>query len=55
MRHRSLGKYRLGIAPIDDVNIAIRELPRVLGDVRRVEIVWSEQDKKFVKRRKTVG
>lgn len=48
-RHRSLGKYRLGIASREDVEIAIRELPRVFGDVCRVEIVWSEQDKKFVK------
>lgn len=48
-RHRSLGKYRLGIASREDVEIAIKELPRVLGDVCQVEIVWSEQDKKFVK------
>jgi hypothetical protein len=30
--------------------IALRELPRVLGEVCRVEIEWSERDQKFVKR-----
>lgn len=50
LRHRSLGKYRLGIASVEDVETALRELPRVLGQVCVVEIEWSEQDKKFVKR-----
>src|SRR6266436_5336380 len=49
LRHASLGKYRLGIASVEDVAIALRELPRVLGEVCRVEIEWSERDKKFVK------
>lgn len=51
LRHASLGKYRLGIASVEDVEVALRELPRVLGEVCRVEIEWSEREKKFVKRR----
>jgi hypothetical protein len=50
LRHRSLGKYRLGLASVEDVQVALRELPRVLKDVCRIEIEWSEQDRKFVKR-----
>ena len=50
LRHRSLGKYRLGIASEEDVHIAMRELPRVLGDVCQVEIEWSKRDNTFVKR-----
>jgi hypothetical protein len=50
LRHASLRKYRLGIACVEDVEIALRELPRVLGEVCQVEIEWSERDKKFVKR-----
>jgi hypothetical protein len=51
LRHRSLGKYRLGIASVDDVQIALKELPRVLGEVCRIEIEWSDGDRRFVKRR----
>jgi hypothetical protein len=50
LRHRSLGKYRLGIASVEDVQVALRELPRVLGPVCRIEIAWSDWEKKFVKR-----
>ena len=50
LRHRSLGKYRLGIASVEDVRVALEELPRVLGEVCRIEIEWSDRDKKFVKR-----
>jgi hypothetical protein len=51
LRHKSLGKYRLGIAAVEDIQVAIRELPRVLGERCRVGIEWSEQKDKFVKRR----
>ena len=51
LRHRSFGKYRLGIASVDDVRIALAELPRVFGEMCRVEIEWSEEEKKFVKRK----
>jgi hypothetical protein len=50
LRHRSLGKYRLGIASVEDVQVALRELPRVLGPVCRIEIEWSDREQKFVKR-----
>jgi len=50
LRHRALGKYRLGIASVEDVEIALKELPRVLGDVCQVEIEWSKKDGNFVKR-----
>jgi hypothetical protein len=51
LRHQSLGKLRLGIASVDDVQVAVRELPRVLGDVCRIEVEWSEREKRFVKRK----
>jgi hypothetical protein len=51
LRHRSLGKYRLGIASVEDVRVVLKELPRVLGDVCRVETEWSEREMKFVKRK----
>ncbi|MFO0817111.1 MAG: hypothetical protein U1A77_04150 [Pirellulales bacterium] len=46
LRHRSLGKYRLGIATVEDVHMAINELPRVFGSLCDVEIDLpaSEQD-----------
>jgi hypothetical protein len=50
LRHRTLGKYRLGIASNQDVEVALRELPRVFGERCRVEIEWSEEKEKFVKR-----
>jgi hypothetical protein len=50
LRHRSLGKYRLGIQSDEDARTAIRELPPALGKVCAVEIEWSEREKKFVKR-----
>ena len=31
VRHQTLGKYRLGLSTAEDVKIAMRELPRVLG------------------------
>src|SRR5262249_32179508 len=31
LRQRSLGKYRLGISSVEDVQIALKELPQVLG------------------------
>ncbi len=51
LRHKSLGKYRLGIASVEDVRIAVRELPRVLGELCRVDVEWSEAKNKFVKRK----
>jgi hypothetical protein len=51
LRHKALGKYRLGIASVEDVRIAVRELPRVLGERCRVDIEWSEAKNKFVKRK----
>lgn len=50
LRHRTLGKFRLGIASVEDVEMALTVLPRVLGQVCRVEIEWSEREKKFIKR-----
>jgi hypothetical protein len=38
LRHRFLGKYRLGIASLADLQVARTELPRVFGAVCRVEI-----------------
>jgi hypothetical protein len=46
LRHRSLGSYRLGIAAMEDVRIAMRELPRVLGDVCQVEVPWPEHEQR---------
>lgn len=38
VRHRTLGKYALGIASVPDVRLAMEELPRVLGGVYSTEI-----------------
>ena len=38
LRHRDLGKYRLGICTVADVRVAMRELPRVVGSVYKAEI-----------------
>jgi hypothetical protein len=46
LRHRSLGKYRLGIASVEDVRIALEELPRVFGDICRVDIECPEREQK---------
>jgi hypothetical protein len=48
LRHQSLGKYRLGIASVEDVAVALRELPRIFGSLCQVEIQWSERQKKYV-------
>lgn len=50
LRHRFLGKYRLGIASVEDVRVAVKELPAVLGDRCQVEVEWREVGKHFVKR-----
>jgi hypothetical protein len=44
LRHRTLGKYRLGIASLYDTQVALKELPRVFGNRCRVEIQWPEQE-----------
>ncbi len=44
LRHRTLGKYRLGIASLHDTQIALKELPRVFGDKCRVEIQLPDHD-----------
>ena len=44
VRHRLLGKYRLGIESLADLRIAITELPRVLGSVCNVEVPWPESE-----------
>lgn len=44
MRNQKIGKFRLGIASLQDVQIAIKELPRVFGDTCRIEIPWPEQE-----------
>jgi hypothetical protein len=44
LRHRSLGKYRFGIASLEDTQVALTELPRLLGERCRVEIPWPEQE-----------
>jgi hypothetical protein len=46
LRHKPLGKYRLGIASAADVRVAMRELPRVLGAVYKAEIPLPESDQK---------
>jgi hypothetical protein len=46
LRHRTLGKYRLGIASLQDTQIAFEALPRIFGDKCRVEIKWPEQEQK---------
>src|SRR5690348_16293287 len=33
IRHRTVGKLHLGLATVEDVQVAMRELRRVLGDV----------------------
>jgi hypothetical protein len=43
-RHRTLGKYRLGIASLQDTQIAFKELPRIFGDKCRVEIKRPEHE-----------
>jgi hypothetical protein len=46
VRHRTLGKYRLGIASVHDVQVALTELPRILGNKCREEIKWPEEEQK---------
>ncbi|HEX4343797.1 MAG TPA: hypothetical protein VH255_10415 [Verrucomicrobiae bacterium] len=45
-KHRTLGKYRFGIASLTDTQIALKELPRIFGDKCHVEIPWPEQEQK---------
>jgi hypothetical protein len=44
LKHRTLGKYRLGIASLDDTRVALTELPRILGNRCCVEIQWPERE-----------
>ena len=44
LRHRTLGKYRLGLASLHDTQVAFKELPRVFGDRCHVEIPRPEQE-----------
>jgi hypothetical protein len=44
LRHRTLGKYRLGVASLRDTQIALTELPRILGNKCHVEIPWPERE-----------
>ena len=44
LRHRTLGKYRLGIASLHDTQVALTELPRILGGRCHVEIPWPERE-----------
>jgi hypothetical protein len=46
LRHKTLGKYLLGIASAADARIAMKELPRVLGGVYAAEIEPPESDQK---------
>jgi hypothetical protein len=46
LRHQSLGKYLLGIPSAADVRVAMKELPRVLGNVYKAEIEPPEHDQK---------
>jgi hypothetical protein len=50
LRHRSFGKFKLGISSAEDVRVAMKELPRVLGGVCQIEIEWDEWGRRFVKR-----
>jgi hypothetical protein len=43
LRHRTLGKYRLGIASLHDAQVAFKELPKIFGDRCSVDIPWPEQ------------
>jgi hypothetical protein len=43
LRHRTLGRYRLGITSVEDVRVALSELHRTFGAKCRVEIPWPEQ------------
>jgi hypothetical protein len=45
-RHRTLGKYRLGLGSLHDTQVAFKELPIIFGDRCRVEIEWPEQEQK---------
>ena len=38
LRHRTFGKFRLGIASVHDTQIAFKELPRILGDLSLIHI-----------------
>jgi hypothetical protein len=51
LRHRYLGKYRLGLSSVEDVAVALEELPRVFGDMCQVDIEWSEEKQELVKRK----
>jgi len=46
LRHRTIGKYRLGIASLNDTQVAFTELPRVFGEKCRLEIPWPEQEQR---------
>lgn len=46
IRHRTLGKYRLGISSVRDTQVACTELPAIFGDKCRVEIEWPEREQK---------
>ena len=44
LRHQTIGRYRLGIASLHDTQVALTELPRILGDRCRLEIQWPEKE-----------
>ena len=46
LRHRTMGKYRLGISYLHDTQIAITELSRVFGEKCCIEIPWPEAEEK---------
>jgi len=50
LRHRTLGKYRIGLASVEDVRVAVAELPRVFGSICDIGIEWSDREQKFVKK-----
>src|SRR5260221_1615906 len=44
LRHRTLGQYRLGITSLHDTQVALTELPRILGEKCHVEVPWPERE-----------
>jgi hypothetical protein len=51
LKHKTKGKVEMGLLTDDDVRTAMRELPKVFGGTCKIEIEWSDRERKFLKKR----
>jgi hypothetical protein len=51
LRHRERGKMTLEVATVDDMRTALDTVPPLLGDTVKINVVWDEKKKGFVRKR----